>query len=113
MWAVEGLSSGFFFYVNGYIYTIKVVWDYRVIRDASRFEGGPRATGMRGSSMGNEKDLFDDNQRDLEKAVEDLSELLDSPIETENIPLLRQKVTDKTVRFFSSCSRSFAVTISS
>jgi len=35
--------------------------------------------------------------RDLEKAVEDLSELLESPIEAENIPTLRQKVTDKTV----------------
>jgi len=45
----------------------------------------------------NEKDLFEDNQRDLEKAVEDLSELLESPIETENISTLRQKVTDKTV----------------
>ncbi|KAF9065927.1 hypothetical protein BDP27DRAFT_1064298 [Rhodocollybia butyracea] len=48
-------------------------------------------------ARGNEKDLFEDNQRDLEKAVEDLSELLESPIETENIPTLRQKVTDKTV----------------
>ncbi|KAJ4490967.1 RING-5 domain-containing protein [Lentinula aciculospora] len=48
-------------------------------------------------ARGNEKDLFEDNQRDLEKAVEDLSELLESPIETENIPMLRQKVTDKTV----------------
>ncbi|CAK5265546.1 unnamed protein product [Mycena citricolor] len=45
----------------------------------------------------NEKDLFEDNQRDLEQAVEDLSELLESPIEPENIPALRQKVTDKTV----------------
>lgn len=35
--------------------------------------------------------------RDLEKAVEDLSELLEGPIEPENIPGLRQKVTDKTV----------------
>ena len=35
--------------------------------------------------------------RDLEKAVEDLSELLESPIEAENIPTLRQKVTDKAV----------------
>lgn len=35
--------------------------------------------------------------RDLEKAVEDLSELLEGPIEPENIPTLRQKVTDKTV----------------
>lgn len=29
--------------------------------------------------------------------MEDLSELLESPIEAENIPTLRQKVTDKTV----------------
>jgi hypothetical protein len=35
--------------------------------------------------------------RDLEKAVEDLSELLESPIEAEGIPVLRQKMTDKTV----------------
>jgi len=35
--------------------------------------------------------------RDLEKAVEDLSELLESPIEAENIPALRQQVTNKTV----------------
>ncbi|THH12787.1 hypothetical protein EW146_g7372 [Bondarzewia mesenterica] len=46
---------------------------------------------------GNEKELFEDNQRDLEKAVEDLSELLESPIEAETIPTMRQKVTDKTV----------------
>ncbi|KAJ7162284.1 RING-5 domain-containing protein [Mycena filopes] len=51
-------------------------------------------------AKGNQKDLFEDNQRDLEKAVEDLSELLESPIEPENIPTLRQKVTDKTVGFF-------------
>ncbi|KAJ7622701.1 hypothetical protein B0H17DRAFT_1085285 [Mycena rosella] len=48
-------------------------------------------------AKGNQKDLFEDNQRDLERAVEDLSELLESPIEPENIPTLRQKVTDKTV----------------
>jgi len=48
-------------------------------------------------AKGNEKELYEDNQRDLEKAVEDLSELLESPIEAENIPTLRQKVTDKTV----------------
>jgi hypothetical protein len=34
---------------------------------------------------------------DLEKAVEDLSELLEQPIEPETIPALRQKVTDKAV----------------
>jgi len=46
---------------------------------------------------GNAKQLFEDNQADLEKAVEDLSELLESPIEPETIPILRQKMTDKTV----------------
>jgi len=46
---------------------------------------------------GNAKQLFEDNQSDLEKAVEDLSELLESPIEPETIPVLRQKMTDKTV----------------
>lgn len=39
-----------------------------------------------------------DHFRDLEKAVEDLSELLETAIEPENIPTLRQKMTDKTVR---------------
>jgi len=48
-------------------------------------------------TKGNEKELFEDNQRDLEKAVEDLSELLESPIEPEHIATLRQKMTDKTV----------------
>ncbi|KAF5375469.1 hypothetical protein D9757_009943 [Collybiopsis confluens] len=70
-------------------------------------------------ARGNEKDLFEDNQRDLEKAVEDLSELLEGPMPTEvdaaagsgsgeggggggqggqgSISELRQKVTDKTV----------------
>jgi ariadne-1 len=38
--------------------------------------------------------------RDLEKAVEDLSELLESPIDPETISTLRQKVTDKTVSYF-------------
>ncbi|KAF9792526.1 RING-5 domain-containing protein [Thelephora terrestris] len=46
---------------------------------------------------GNQKEIFEDNQRDLEKAVEDLSELLEQPIDAETIGLLRQKVTDKTV----------------
>ncbi|KAG8963025.1 hypothetical protein FRC03_003521 [Tulasnella sp. 419] len=46
---------------------------------------------------GNQKELFEDNQRDLEKAVEALSELLERPIEPETIGQLRQQVTDKTV----------------
>ena len=36
---------------------------------------------------------------DLEKAVEDLSELLEMPIEPDTISTLRQKMTDKTVRW--------------
>ncbi|EJD02922.1 uncharacterized protein FOMMEDRAFT_20123 [Fomitiporia mediterranea MF3/22] len=48
-------------------------------------------------AKGNMKELFEDNQRDLERAVEDLSELLESPIEADNIPALRQKMQDKTV----------------
>ncbi|KAG6852404.1 hypothetical protein C0991_012336 [Blastosporella zonata] len=48
-------------------------------------------------ARGNEKEIFEDNQRDLERAVEDLNELLESPIEPEAIAELRQKVTDKTV----------------
>ncbi|KAJ1304508.1 hypothetical protein OPQ81_005653 [Rhizoctonia solani] len=46
---------------------------------------------------GNQKELFEDNQRDLEKAVEELSELLEQPIEPKDIASLRQKITDKTV----------------
>lgn len=41
--------------------------------------------------------LFEDNQRDLEQAVEELSGLLEEPIEPDTIAALRQKVTDKTV----------------
>jgi ariadne-1 len=48
-------------------------------------------------ALGNEKELFEDNQRDLERAVEELSELLEGPIEVEQIAALRQKVTDKAV----------------
>ncbi|KAH9859175.1 hypothetical protein C2E23DRAFT_716496 [Lenzites betulinus] len=48
-------------------------------------------------ALGNEKELFEDNQRDLERAVEELSELIEAPIDPETIMALRQKVTDKTV----------------
>lgn len=40
--------------------------------------------------------------RDLERAVEELSELIESPIDPENISTLRQKVTDKTVSLLFS-----------
>jgi hypothetical protein len=45
--------------------------------------------------------------RDLEMAVEDLSGLLESPIEAENIPTVRQMVIDKTVSLFCHLARSF------
>lgn len=45
------------------------------------------------------KELFEANQRDLERSVEELSELLEGPVpvDKEGIGVLRQKVTDKTV----------------
>lgn len=46
----------------------------------------------------NETALFEDNQADLEQAVEALSEMLEKPIDKDGIPALRQAVTDKTVR---------------
>lgn len=45
----------------------------------------------------NMTELFEDNQRDLERATENLSEQLESDIKPETIHTLRQKVTDLTV----------------
>lgn len=45
----------------------------------------------------NATELFEDNQRDLEMAVEQLSELLEKPIEADKIAELRQQVLDKSV----------------
>ncbi|KZT62032.1 hypothetical protein CALCODRAFT_490584 [Calocera cornea HHB12733] len=45
----------------------------------------------------NETIMFEDNQRDLERAVEELSELLESPIEPATISELRSKMTNLTV----------------
>lgn len=45
----------------------------------------------------NQTELFEDNQRDLEMATEQLSELLEKPLEPEKISELRQAVLDKTV----------------
>ncbi|SAM02395.1 hypothetical protein [Absidia glauca] len=45
----------------------------------------------------NETAIFEDNQRDLEMATEQLSELLEKPLEREKIAQLRQAVLDKTV----------------
>ncbi|KAF7732490.1 hypothetical protein EC973_003235 [Apophysomyces ossiformis] len=45
----------------------------------------------------NETAIFEDNQRDLELATEQLSELLQEPLEVQKIAELRQAVLDKTV----------------
>ncbi|RKO95218.1 hypothetical protein CAUPRSCDRAFT_13063 [Caulochytrium protostelioides] len=46
---------------------------------------------------GNATDLFEDNQRDLEMAVEILSGLLENPVDPDKIAELKQAVLDKTV----------------
>ncbi|KZT74024.1 putative ring-finger protein ariadne-1 [Daedalea quercina L-15889] len=48
-------------------------------------------------AAGNEKQIFEDLQADLEKAVEDLSQLLEESVDTETIKSLRQRMMDKTV----------------
>jgi len=45
----------------------------------------------------NQTEIFEDNQRDLEVAVEQLSELLEKPIEPDKIGELKQQVLNKTV----------------
>ncbi|CAG8503311.1 10179_t:CDS:2, partial [Scutellospora calospora] len=45
----------------------------------------------------NQTEIFEDNQRDLEMAVEQLSELLEKPIEPEKISELKEQVLNKTV----------------
>ncbi|CAG8642306.1 8210_t:CDS:2 [Ambispora leptoticha] len=45
----------------------------------------------------NQTEIFEDNQRDLEMAVEQLSELLEKPIEADKIAELKQEVLNKTV----------------
>ncbi|KAI0333171.1 hypothetical protein GY45DRAFT_1432668 [Cubamyces sp. BRFM 1775] len=46
---------------------------------------------------GNQKQIFEDIQADLEKAVEELSQLLEEPVEAESVKSLRQRMLDKTV----------------
>ncbi|KAI0648414.1 hypothetical protein C8Q79DRAFT_955355 [Trametes meyenii] len=46
---------------------------------------------------GNQKQIFEDVQADLEKAVEDLSQLLDEPMDADSVKSLRQRMMDKTV----------------
>ncbi|KAI9059786.1 hypothetical protein FKP32DRAFT_1633968 [Trametes sanguinea] len=46
---------------------------------------------------GNHKQIFEDIQADLEKAVEDLSQLLEDPVEAESVKSIRQRMLDKTV----------------
>src|SRR5688500_8125237 len=44
----------------------------------------------------NHTELFEDNQRDLEMVVEQLSELLEKPLQLDKLPELRRMVLDKT-----------------
>jgi hypothetical protein len=45
----------------------------------------------------NTTELFEDNQRDLERAVENLSFLLEQPIENQSLAKLRQDITNESV----------------
>jgi ariadne-1 len=45
----------------------------------------------------NMTELFEDNQRDLERAVENLSFLLEQPIENQKLAKLRQDITNESV----------------
>jgi ariadne-1 len=45
----------------------------------------------------NHTEIFEDNQRDLEMAVEQLSELLERPIDEETVVGLKQNVLDRSV----------------
>ncbi|KAJ3476707.1 hypothetical protein NLI96_g10972 [Meripilus lineatus] len=47
--------------------------------------------------QGNQKQIFEDMQLDLEKAVEELSQLLEENIEAASVKTLRQRMMDKTV----------------
>ncbi|GAA5881914.1 hypothetical protein JCM16303_003462 [Sporobolomyces ruberrimus] len=51
----------------------------------------------------NQTEMFEDNQNDLEQAVESLSELLERPLEEDKIAELRQQTTDKTVYVTKRC----------
>lgn len=48
-------------------------------------------------AQGNQKQIFEDLQANLEKAVEDLSQLLEEPIEADTVKDLRKRMMDKTV----------------
>ncbi|GAA5919530.1 hypothetical protein JCM6882_004763 [Rhodosporidiobolus microsporus] len=51
----------------------------------------------------NQTQMFEDNQNDLEQAVESLAELLERPLEEDKIAELRQQTTDKTVYVAKRC----------
>lgn len=53
--------------------------------------------------MSSRFDALQDNQNDLEQAVESLSELLEKPLEEEKIAEIRQTVLDKTVYVARRC----------
>ena len=54
----------------------------------------PLITSLKRNNM---TELFEDNQRDLERAVENLSFLLEQPIENQSLAKLRQDITNESV----------------
>ncbi|SCV67795.1 BQ2448_5406 [Microbotryum intermedium] len=51
----------------------------------------------------NQTQMFEDNQNDLEQAVESLAELVERPLEEDKIAQLRQQTTDRTVYVAKRC----------
>lgn len=69
-----------------------------------------RTTGLYRDSLqrNNMTELFEDNQRDLERAVENLSFLLEQPIDVSLMDKLRQDITNESVSLPFSRHRSGA-----
>ncbi|KAI5474421.1 ariadne-1 [Pseudohyphozyma bogoriensis] len=51
----------------------------------------------------NQTQMFEDNQNDLEMAVESLAEMVEKPLEEDNVKEIRQQTTDKTVYVSKRC----------
>lgn len=51
----------------------------------------------------NQTQMFEDNQNDLEQAVEALSEMIEKPLEDDKFEEIRQQTTDKTVYVAQRC----------
>jgi ariadne-1 len=56
----------------------------------------PRSTGTTSLKKCNSTEIFEDNQANLEQAVEDLSEMLEKPIDATTIMQLKSDMVNKT-----------------